>query len=102
MHQQNHLDNLGTYVPECLAQTKPHSPKHTPFTTFNERPTDSQLLTCPCFTFSCVHNPTSFIHSLHILHMSQIFSSFLINYQLLMKAADSTCFMEGEINNKLM
>jgi len=89
MPQQNHLHNLGTYVPECkqpkagLAQTKHPSSRCMQFT-FNEPP-----------RFSVAD--MSLLHLLHVCtiphlsftpYMSQIFSSLLTNYQLLIKAAD--------------
>jgi len=104
-HQQNHLHNLRTYVPEYkqtkagLAQTK----HPTPPTNAIQQPSMNhpQILTSwhvVASPSSCVHDPTSFIHLLHILRMSQIFSSLFMNYQLCMKTADSRCFIEGEIN----
>jgi len=92
MHQQNHLHNLGTYIPECkqpnagLAESKPLSPQHKPFTNFQWT------------TYKLSVADMSLLHFLHILQMSQIFSSLLMNYQLLMRAADSRCYTEGEIN----
>ena len=78
----------------------PPPPTHThqQFTTFAKPPTDSLLLTCPCFTFFVSALSHNISHFFHIFQLSQIFSSLLMNFQLLTKAADSRCFMEGEIN----
>jgi hypothetical protein len=106
MHQQIHLHNFSTYLLECkqpklsLAETTYHSPPQAP-AICQPLPNHPQilLLTCPCFTFfmnAQSHN----IIQLSLSHPPNVsnLSSLLMNYQILMKAAHSRCFMEGEIN----
>ena len=83
MHQQNHLHNLGTYVPECkqpnagLAQTKPPSPQYTPFRNLQQNThrfyiADMSLLQglCDCMIPHLYHSHFTYSMCLKPCHFS--------------------------------
>ena len=113
MLQQDHLHNVITYLLQCkqpkkktesnYTQPPPLRPQKKKTPAIHQRSPSHPLNFCCWHVLasppSWVHDPTtSFNHPFDILQKSQIFSSLIMSCQLLMAAADSRCFMEGEIN----
>jgi hypothetical protein len=98
---------LKLHLPECIQSKQGLAPPH-PNThhssKFSDPPTDPRLLPGTCFTlFSWLQTPTtSFNHLCDFFQKPQILSSFLVNKQLLMEAADNKCFKEIRITKKLI